>query len=173
MARRILTEQERQDWAAFTRLIRRLGASAAPAPLAAPAPPPPAPREAAARDVPAPAARPRPPVRVGEAPGGLDASSWNRFRTGKLAPTRTLDLHGRTAPLAYNAVEAFLHSAQADGIRCVEIITGRGTGKSGGILKRELPLWLNGPTLRPLILAANHPHPANPGAVRVLLKRVR
>jgi len=55
----------------------------------------------------------------------------------------------------------------------VEVITGRGAGEAGGVLRRELPHWLNLPSLRPLVLAAIHPHPANPGAVRVLLRRTR
>jgi DNA-nicking Smr family endonuclease len=103
----------------------------------------------------------------------VDTSSWQRFRTGKTAPTRTLDLHGRTAQRAYHALHAFLHAAHADGIRCVEIVTGRGSGEAGGVLRRELPMWLNSPTLRPLVLAASHPHRANPGAVRLLLRRSR
>jgi DNA-nicking Smr family endonuclease len=112
-------------------------------------------------------------VSVGGQPGGLDSATWTRFRSGKLAPTRTLDLHGRTAQRAYHAVEAFLRTAHADGVRCVEVITGRGAGETGGVLRRELPLWLNLPGLRPIVLAATHPHPANPGSVRVLLRRAR
>ena len=42
-----------------------------------------------------------------------------------------------------------------------------------GVLRRELPLWLNRPDIRPLILAAAHPHAANPGSVRLLLRRAR
>ncbi len=84
---------------------------------------------------------------------------------------RTLDLHGRTAQRAFHALHAFLHAAHADHVRCVEIITGRGSGETGGVLRRELPLWLNLPALRPLVLAASHPHAANPGAVRLLLRR--
>ena len=75
-------------------------------------------------------------------PAGVDAASWNRLRTGRLAPERTLDLHGRTAHAAFHALAAFLHRAQADRVRCVEIITGRGEG-AGGVIRRELPLWLN------------------------------
>jgi DNA-nicking Smr family endonuclease len=41
------------------------------------------------------------------------------------------------------------------------------------VIRRELPLWLNLPELRPLVLAAAYPHPANPGAVRLLLRRIR
>jgi DNA-nicking Smr family endonuclease len=114
-----------------------------------------------------------PALSVGAHPCGLDTGTWNRFRSGRLAPSRTLDLHGRTAQRAYHALEAFLHTAQADGVRCVEVITGRGSGETGGVLRRELPLWLNLPALRPLVLAASHPHAANPGSVRVLLRRSR
>jgi DNA-nicking Smr family endonuclease len=68
---------------------------------------------------------------------------------------------------------AFLQAAHADEVRCVEVITGRGSGEGGGVLRRELPMWLNSPSLRPLVLAATHPHPANAGAVRLLLRRPR
>ena len=118
-------------------------------------------------------ATPPAPLRVGTNPGGLDKASWNRFRSGKLGTTRTIDLHGRTAQRAYHALHAFLIAAHADQVRCVEVITGRGTGETGGVIRRELPLWLNLPALRPLVLAATHPHPANPGSVRLLLRRVR
>lgn len=111
-------------------------------------------------------------MEVGAAPAGLDRATWTRFRSGKLVPSRTLDLHGRTAHRAHEALHAFLRGAHADGLRCVEIVTGRGQ-REGGLLRRELPHWLNSPELRPLVLAASHPHPANPGSVRVLLRRTR
>ena len=86
-------------------------------------------------------------------------------------PGRTLDLHGRTAQHAFHALQAFLHRAHADRVRCVEVITGRGTGEGGGVIRRELPLWLNLPPLRPLVLAVTHPHAANVGSVRLLLRK--
>ena len=55
----------------------------------------------------------------------------------------------------------------------IEIITGRGSGETGGVIRREFPLWLNGPELRSLVLAAAHPHALNPGSVRLLLRRAR
>ena len=67
----------------------------------------------------------------------------------------------------------FLEQAHADHVRCVEVITGRGSGEAGGVIRRELPMWLNLPALRPLVLAATHPHAANPGSVRLLLRRIR
>lgn len=134
--------------------------------------------------VPTVMARPEPPLPlpsrridtvlgIGSQPGGVDKATWHRFRTGKLAAGRTLDLHGRTAQRAFHALTSFLRAAQADGVRCAEVITGRGSGETGGVLKRELPLWLNLPELRPLILGAAHPHAANSGSVRLLLRRLR
>ena len=113
------------------------------------------------------------PIEIGTSPGGVDRSTWTRFRGGKLAPQRTLDLHGRTVQRAHAELHAFFGTAMAERLRCVEIITGRGSGETGGVLRREVPLWLNDPALRPIILAASHPHPANQGAIRVLLRRIR
>ncbi len=177
-ARLGLSDAERADWAAFARHIRLLPGRALPD---LPAPPAPAPPAADAGPVTLPplsaparaAATPVPALRVGDAPGGLDRASWKRLQGGRLAPERTLDLHGRTAQAAFHALQTFLHRAHADRVRCVEVITGRGAGETGGVIRRELPLWLNLPPLRPLVLAASNPHPANAGAVRLLLRRVR
>lgn len=124
-----------------------------------------------------PAAGPAPKPRlaeiaVGEAAGGLDAASWEKLRRGRMRPERKLDLHGRTAPAAFAAFERFIAEARAEGVRCVEVVTGRGAGE-GGVLRRELPHWLNLPHIRGGILAAAHPHRANVGAVVLLLRRRR
>jgi DNA-nicking Smr family endonuclease len=167
---RPLTEHDRLTWQDFARQVRRLpGRSLPEAPVPVPAPkvaaPPPrvhvAPRQPAATLI------------TGLHPPGLDRASWHRFQGGRMVPGRTLDLHGKTAQAAFQALERFLHSASADHVRCVEVITGRGSGENGGVIRRELPLWLNLPALRPLILAAAHPHPLNPGSTRLLLRRVR
>lgn len=170
MRRRGLTEADRGEWAAYARHVRPLDGRAVPEPPSAPAPPVSAPVPAAPR---VPASAVAGPLAVGQSPGGLDNSSWNKLRGGRIAPMRTLDLHGRTAQRAYHALHDFLLAAHADRVRCVEVITGRGSGEQGGVIRRELPMWLNLPTLRPLVLAATYPHPANPGAVRLLLRRVR
>ncbi len=174
--RKILTDTDRAEWAVYARALQPLPGRDFPALPDLPGPPP----NVAAMPRQNPPGAPRlraaaklAAVAVGEHPAGLDRASWHRFRTGKLLATRTLDLHGRTAQRAHHALETFLHAAHADGVRCVEIITGRGTGESGGVLKRELPHWLNQPGLRQLVLAASHPHAANPGSVRLLLRRAR
>ncbi|OJY65877.1 MAG: hypothetical protein BGP12_18785 [Rhodospirillales bacterium 70-18] len=173
MARRKgLSEADRATWALFARQVHVLPGRAVPELPAELPPPDPAPRPALPAPSRASAAMPA-TLAVGNQPGGLDNSTWNRFRAGKLAPSRTLDLHGRTAQRAFHALHHFLHTAHADHVRCVEVITGRGSGEGGGVLRREFPLWLNLPALRPLVLAASHPHAANPGSVRLLLRRVR
>jgi DNA-nicking Smr family endonuclease len=113
------------------------------------------------------------PVSVGAQPGGLDRATWQRFRSGKMATVRTLDLHGMTVQLAFHALLSFLRTAHADQVRCVEVVTGRGSGAAGGVIRREFPHWLNLPEIRPLILAASHPHALNTGSVRLILRRIR
>jgi DNA-nicking Smr family endonuclease len=198
MARRAraLTESEAAEWASYVHRIRPLRDRRAGTPSKAPAM---APSKAMPADRPTdvpidlPAAKPvRPltivavrsgqptPLGIGGQPAGVDAASWQRFRRGRMYRARKLDLHGMTAQHAFHALRSFLRAAHADSVRCVEIVTGRG-GPDGGVLRRELPLWLNLPDIRPLVLAAVHPHSssaphshiANQGSVRLLLRRPR
>ena len=164
-----LTETDRAEWASYARTIKALPGRTLPDLPPVPLPEPI--RRPAHPAAPRPTRAPSPSISVGDHPGGLDNSSWNRFRSGKLTPQRTLDLHGRTAERAFHSLHAFLHAAHADRLRCVEVITGRGSGEGGGVLRREFPVWLNLPALRPLVLAATHPHAANTGSVRLLLRR--
>ncbi len=114
------------------------------------------------------------PVLVGVQPHGLDTATWERFRSGKLKVDRTLDLHGRTVQAAFHAFERFLARARFDGLRVIEVVTGGGgPGSRGGAIRHELPAWLNLSELRPLLLAAAHPHAANSGSVRLLLRKPR
>lgn len=173
--RRSLTADEAALWQGFvtaTGIVPLRPEAIAPPPPAPPAatvaPPPPVP-------APPPPQRPSPlpELAIGTAPGGVDRKRWDALRRGRLAPERTLDLHGRRAEEAHQAVTRFVAQAQAQGLRCVAIVTGKGTGETGGVLRRELPHWLNAPGLRPMILAVAHPHSANTGAVHVLLRRKR
>ena len=169
---RKLSETDRDAWASYVRHVRALAGRVAPAVavpvvVAAPVMRPAAAVAAVARPLGGPAAA----VVTGLQPAGLDNATWGKFRGGKMAAVRTLDLHGKTAQAAFGALERFLHQAHADQVRCVEVITGRGSGETGGVIKRELPMWLNLPRLRPLVLALSHPHARNSGSVRVLIRR--
>ncbi|MGH7122565.1 MAG: Smr/MutS family protein [Acetobacteraceae bacterium] len=110
---------------------------------------------------------------IGQAPPGLDRASWRRFSSGQFRAALTLDLHGMTAAEAASALEEFLQGAAVQGHRTVEVITGRGTGPQGGVIRREFAHWLNGPSLRPLLLGACHPARTNLGSVRLLLRKHR
>lgn len=178
MPPRRLSERERAEWLSFAQAIGAKPLAVAEAlALAALAPAPAAAAPPSGKSVVLPAARPMvpappPEISVGSAAAGLDGASWEKLRRGRMRPQRTLDLHGRTAQAAFAAFERFIAEARADGIRCVEVVTGRGAGE-GGVLKRELPHWINLPQIRGGVLAAAHPHRANVGAVILLLRRRR
>ena len=176
MARRVLREGERRLWAEAMREARPLRGRAPPlpdAPVVAVTAPPPAAIPSPAPPPPRPPAS-RPPVEIGARNLGLDDTSWRGLSSGRMRAERRLDLHGHVAQSAFTLLHAFLLRAAADRLRCVEIITGAGSG-DGGILRRELPHWLSRPDLRPLVLAAVHPEARGPsrnvGSVRLLLRR--
>ena len=160
-----LTEADRALWASYTDRISPLADREPLAPGPEPTVSPPARRPLNAGRT---GHTKLTPLAIGTQPGGVDSATWHRFRTGKLPAARVLDLHGHTAQRAFHSLTTFLRSAHAEGLRCVEVVTGQ-----GGVLRRELPLWLNLPELRGVVLAAAHPHAANPGAVRLLLRRAR
>ena len=168
-----LTEADRSVWRAYTgAYVKALPGRELPPGAEPPAPsvtvsPPPAPPPPRAPKL------PPPEIAVGAPPPGLDTKRWTALRRGKLRPERTLDLHGRRADDAHAAVGRFIADAVADGVRCVAIVTGKGSSPEGGVLRRELPHWLNAPSLRNLLLGAAHPHRANTGAVHLLLRRPR
>src|SRR5690349_11960527 len=135
MRRRTLTDHDRAAWASYVQTVAPLAGVAVPPPPEAEYAPPPQP---AASSAPSPGRRRiLAPLEVGAAPGGVDRATWARFRGGKLPAARTLDLHGMTAQRAHAELHAFLHQAIAGRLRCVEVITGRGSGESGGVIRRE------------------------------------
>lgn len=169
---RALSEPDRAAWAKLAAGVRPLAgrerAAAAPIPSAPLVQPPP---PSAPQTVLKPAG-PLASLVIGAAPAGLDAGSWRRLVAGRMEAQRRLDLHGMTLQHAYAAFQETLAGAVADGLRCVEVITGQGVG-GNGVLRRELAGWLDRPEVRRLILAATHPHARNPGSVLLLLKRRR
>jgi DNA-nicking Smr family endonuclease len=172
--RRGLTAEDKALWAAVARSIRPLPGREMPElPPSVTVAPPPRPADGAP---PAPVAKrrlPPPEIAVGDQPSGLDAKRWRDLRRGTMRPERKLDLHGMTAARAHLEVERFLRASQAEGLRVVCIVTGKGSSTEGGVLRRELPHWLNAPSLRPIILGAAHPHRSNAGSVHLLLRRPR
>jgi DNA-nicking Smr family endonuclease len=127
-------------------------------------PPPPEPR------------RPAAPELAHGTIAGVDKRSAARLRRGKLPVEARLDLHGYSQAEAHRELDAFLAGAQAAGKRCVLIITGKGTTKeTGGVLRAQVPKWLNQPPNRDRILAFDHAQSKDGGlgALYVLLRRRR
>ena len=155
-------------WAAYSQTHSRLmpGKTRMPVEPEPPAQTAPVPEPPPAK--PLPLAGHAPYISPDTTPTGLDKSTWKKFASGKIRATQRLDLHGHTAARAHHAVIHFIERAYSNQFRCIEIITGKGE-----ILSRELPHWLNAPSLRSHILAIAHPHAANTGSVRILLRRMR
>lgn len=107
-------------------------------------------------------ASPPPPVGTTIAaplPIALDRLTLRRVRRGDHAIDERIDLHGLTQALAHRRLLTFLQSAQARGARLVMVITGKGRsegeGRGGGVLRRAVPLWLEEPAFRVLVVAVS------------------
>jgi DNA-nicking Smr family endonuclease len=125
-------------------------------------------------------ARPQPPSFAEELvhgkAAGLDKRTLMRLRRGLIAPVTQIDLHHQTQEEAHRLLDGFLAASQANGQRCVLVITGKGYGSAGaGVLKTMVPRWLNEQPNRARVLAFCHAVPAHggEGALYVLLRRVR
>jgi DNA-nicking Smr family endonuclease len=125
----------------------------------------------------APAKRTEPALEHGRA-AGVDRRRTERLRRGRLPVEAKLDLHGYTQEQAHSALDHFLGEVQARGLRCVLIITGKGTTTenalgAGGVLRSQVPRWLNEPANRSRVLAFDYAQPKHGGlgAIYVLLRR--
>ena len=106
----------------------------------------------------------------------VDKRTFDRLRRGQLRPEARLDLHGMTQDQAHKALMKFIEGSQEEGRRCVIVITGRGrVSEGGGVLRREVPGWLNSPGIRSIVLAVSMatPRDGGSGAMYVLLRRLR
>ncbi|HXP97440.1 MAG TPA: Smr/MutS family protein, partial [Telmatospirillum sp.] len=106
---------------------------------------------------------------------GLDKSTAGRFAKGQMEIDATIDLHGLTQPVAHAALARFVTGSGNLGRRCLLVITGKGNREGTGVLRAEVPRWLNEPGLRDAILAFTYAQPKHggQGALYVLLKRRR
>ena len=191
-----LSQEDLALWQHVTRDAKPL-AKREPAPKRGPAPEPPAP-ESPAPEAPTPEAKskaaktakplrralgiePVPPKPAAPAldhgrVAGVDKRSAARLRRGQLPVEARLDLHGHTQDEAHAALGRFLAEAQARGLRCVLVITGKGTTKqAGGILRNQVPRWLNEAANRDRILAFDYAQAKDGGlgALYVLMRRKR
>jgi DNA-nicking Smr family endonuclease len=145
-----------------------------------------------------------PALHPGAAPG-VDRNTAASLRKGELPIEATLDLHGFTQGEAHSALIALIARSRAAGHRCVLVVTGKGgkagavppvggrdkesapdlmswrrappgaDGRTTGVLRANVPRWLNESPLRAHVLAfANaRPRHGGEGALYVLIRRVR
>ncbi|MEL6737707.1 MAG: Smr/MutS family protein, partial [Pseudomonadota bacterium] len=66
-----------------------------------------------------------PPPRIADGQTGLDGHWERRFKSGRIEPDLTLDLHGHTLDSAHARITAGLDQARAMGARVVLVIAGR------------------------------------------------
>ena len=111
----------------------------------------------------------------------VDKRVSSKMKAGKIDPEATLDLHGYRLTQAKSALRGFLFRAYESKKRLVLIITGKGKPKAEwdlnldyrGVLRNEVPVWLEEAPLAGLILSikkANSKHGGG-GALYVYLRK--
>jgi DNA-nicking Smr family endonuclease len=131
--------------------------------------PTPAPRPAPKPHGAAKAAAPKKTAPLAKTPSLADfeARRAKRLSAGRIAIEARLDLHGMRQEEAREALMRFLRSAQANGLRHVKVITGKGVPERDaelkpfslfeenrrGVLRDQAPRWLQSPEARSLVVS--------------------
>jgi DNA-nicking Smr family endonuclease len=182
--KRALSEEERALWESVAKQTKPLRKKSHPAKPAVPATPqaerPTVARPAASlfpvaktTHLPKPESPPAPPL----APLGRRERS--QLARGRKEIDARLDLHGMTQTRAHRALSGFLQRAHADGLTFVLVITGKGrtTGSESdrGVLRRQVPQWLNLPEFRSIVVGFEEAHIGHggEGALYVRIRRLR
>ena len=121
--------------------------------------------------------------RVGKQPVQMNKKAYGRMSRGKLSPEARIDLHGMTLDQAHPALIGFVMRSYTEGKRLVLVITGKGKSKRDdgpipvrrGVLKHQVPQWLQMAPLRPVVMEVREAHlkHGGTGAYYVYLRRSR
>lgn len=197
--RRGLSPEDQELWGRVVQTARPLKSDYKPAPQPEPAPNPVSPKKPALRATPEMARgsfRPtpsRPPPghdlahplseALAKVPVRMDKRKFQRLSRGKLDPEARIDLHGMTLAQAHGALNGFILRAQAQGLRLVLVITGKGKTVSDdgpiprrqGALKHDVPQWLRMAPLNGCVLEIREAHARHggSGAYYVYLRKTR
>jgi DNA-nicking Smr family endonuclease len=179
--RRALSEEEHALWESIakqTRPLRKKPRAAKPEILPALEAPP------AAK--PPVSQQPLPPVKVQKAPkpegppplAPLGRRERSQLSRGRKEIEARLDLHGMTQTRAHHALSSFLQRAHGEGLTFVLVITGKGrigVESERGVLRRQVPQWLNLPEFRALVVGFEEAHVGHggEGALYVRIRRMR
>ncbi len=182
MSRRPLTEEERALWRGVARSIAPM--QRARQRTEVPEGPDSPPREA--KPAAAGTARPAvpsnlPPPKEPPPLAPLGRRLKQRVARGREPIEARLDLHGYTQAEAHAALLRFLRRAQADNLKTVLVVTGKGSARNAraagetGVLKRAVPQWLALPEFRSLVLGFEDAHSGHggQGALYLRLRRAR
>jgi len=138
-----------------------------------------------------PALRPPAKAKPQAVATGLDGSTAEKLKRGKIVPEATLDLHGLTQAQAHTRLTAFVRSSAESGRRCVLVVTGKGAPKANagtadqgfvmptrtksGVLRMMVPRWLDEGDARSVVAGtqAAHQRHGGEGALYVYLRRRR
>jgi DNA-nicking Smr family endonuclease len=113
----------------------------------------------------------------------FDRNSARKIRIGRIDIEARVDLHGLRQSEAHATLRAFLFRCQSRGHRYVLVITGKGKTASSsehsyggegerGILKRNVPRWLEEPDIRSIVVSYTTAaiHHGGEGAIYVHLR---
>lgn len=173
---RPLRQDEDELWSAVTRSIKRLRPlQRLTEPRVREVEPAPARAEIRASTAASPhTSTPPPPL----APIGR--RTRQRLARGTQSIDARIDLHGFTQDEAHGALMRFLRDAQANDMKFVLVITGKGrtradTDGNHGVLRREVPRWLKRQEFRPYVVGYEPAHVGHggEGALYVRLRRAR
>jgi DNA-nicking Smr family endonuclease len=178
--RRELSDEERALWHGVARSVRPLrrharrdGGEEGEAVAAAPA------RGAAKAKTLKTVVSPRPARPATPPPlAPLARREKQQLARGRVDIDARIDLHGMTQAEAHTRLVRFLRRAQSDGAKFVLVITGKGARANDpdrGVLRRQVPLWLQLPDLRDAVIGFEEAHAAHggEGALYVRLRKAR
>lgn len=104
--------------------------------------------------------------------GGLQQSQAKKLKRGQFTIEARLDLHGMTKDQANIALGIFIEESQHRGLRCVNVVHGKGyrSSDSVGVLKSAVNHWLRQHS-EVVAFASSPPKDGGTGAVNILLRR--
>jgi DNA-nicking Smr family endonuclease len=162
-ARRKLSDEERSLWAGFTRSVVRLGRPAKETESS----------QATKRRIVSEATenpRTAAPRAKSTAPvSSLMRRDRQRLSRGRQPVDGHIDLHGKTQREAHAILLRFVRRAQEDGAKFILVVTGKGGrggvgAAEGGILRRQVPVWLSLPEFSRYVSAFGEADAAHGGA---------
>ncbi|WP_020398610.1 Smr/MutS family protein [Kordiimonas gwangyangensis] len=122
----------------------------------------------------------------------IDRRMQRQIATGRQEVDRSVDLHGMTQDRAFATLKRTIEGAIKRGDKTLLVVTGKGGRRFnqldatpaayrtradfdqlGGVLRRMVPLWLEGPDLKPFIQSYGTASPdhGGDGALYVILRR--